>query len=709
MDSIPVKTRLPEKIGGSLEPLDATAFHIRLVKYAFKFLLSFGRFIGTLFTIGFSTLPLAAMLVALPAVSPNEAVLTDTVRPANSWWRRTARRIFALIAGLVVLVALFAFSIEVISRLPLPEGGQLGTLAKKILGFAVIDFLPDDLPPAGFPENQQWLTPVELMDKQKGLKEAVARPNADPIQRSDNEVDLAKVDQEVAERTPLSPKLAIMQNPGLSPILARPLWTLLPPALVQHWPFVLLLTYISDLALLMLIGKVPLAYNLRYLWVRKRDTILTAVVFTVVVALVIVLLAFVNGMYKLNESTGIPGNVLVLSEGSTDELFSNLGYSDVNNVERIIVKEDDKNRPLPKPSGIQQVTPGPDGKPLVGADGKIVFLSADAPEHVKHKAPYLASYEAYLVMNQPVPTHPGEPQRRRFLQVRALKDVHLAAGVHNIDLYPGGKWFNEQSVFERDGKTYLACTIGEGVASTLGPDIGKSRLEVGDTFELGDDKWLVTGIMKTQGTTYGSEVWTGVNNTVVQGTGKGNKYTTLVLRMAENTEAASRGMAYYLQYRYDQVKLKAYSEPDYYKELTKTNEQFLFCIVMLAVVMAVGGVFGVMNTMFASIAARIKEVGVLRILGFKRWQILISFMIESLLIAAVGGALGCLVGLFANFFEASSSLSGGNGGGKTVSLKFIVDYQTIAAGMLFTLIMGRLGGLVPALSAMRMEILESLR
>src|SRR5205823_6863524 len=173
--------------------------------------------------------------------------------------------------------------------------------------------------------------------------------------------------------------------------------------------------------------------------------------------------------------------------------------------------------------------------------------------------------------------------------------------------------------------------------------------------------------------------------------------------------AAARAAADYLNKDYTQAKLKAFAEPEYYKELTKTNEVFLSYIVTRAVVMAVGGVFGVMNTMFASIAARIKEVGVLRILGFKRWQILISFMLESLMIAAVGGALGCALRYFANFFEATSTLSGGQGGGKTVALKMVVDYQTVAAGMLFTLVMGRLGGLVPALSAMRTEILDSLR
>ncbi len=82
-----------------------------------------------------------------------------------------------------------------------------------------------------------------------------------------------------------------------------PLWKLLPLALVEQWPFVLLVVYGTDLLLLLLIGKVPLAYNFRYLWVRRRDTALTAVAFTVVVALVVVLLAFVNGMRRVAART----------------------------------------------------------------------------------------------------------------------------------------------------------------------------------------------------------------------------------------------------------------------------------------------------------------------------------------------------------------------------------------------------------------------
>ncbi|HUR52998.1 MAG TPA: ABC transporter permease, partial [Gemmataceae bacterium] len=419
-----------------------------------------------------------------------------------------------------------------------------------------------------------------------------------------------------------------------------------------------------------------------------------------VVALVIVLLAFVNGMYKLNEGTGIPGNVLVLSEGATDELFSNLGYSDVSNTEKVVVTEDEKGRPI-KPVPVARGTPRPDGSRI---DTLAPGASPSTPGAV-----YLASFESYLVLNQAVPPKEGEKPRRRFLQVRAFKSALVGAAVHNIELNPGGKWFGDDGVHQESGGKYIPCVIGDAAAGTLGPDSGKLRLEAGDTFALADREWIVVGVMKSQGTTFGGEVWTSVNNTVVQSSGKGNKYTTLVLRMEENTEAAGKAMAYHLQFRYDAVKLKAYAEPDYYKELTKTNESFLSWIVFFAIVMAVGGVFGVMNTMFASIAARIKEVGVLRILGFKRWQLLISFMLESLAIAFLGGLVGCVLGYLANGFEASSTLQGGGGAAKSISLKMLVDYQTIAAGMLFTLVMGRLGGLVPALSAMRMEILDSLK
>lgn len=791
---MPDSTTVPAAVNLSLPREGLQGLPVRAGRALKRFVRAIGRLIGTLFTIGFSLLPLSALLIALPAVAPNEAVLSDTIRPVKSWWRRTARRVLALMAGLAVLVVLLAFAIEIVSHFQAPPGGQLGELAKTVFKFSVADFVPNDPKPSERPPlkglferrdkarkalvtedldpeaqrehaaeiaavnrelaawadepahqwmiqpelleakraaaesgsetgkgvgaaaveakiadrveevTKRWLPAQELLERRETLRKAASRPNQGPIERSDANAKLAEVEREIAERTPNSRRLRLLLDPGLKPILGVPLWELLPTTLVTSWPFVFLVMYATDLLLLLLIGKVPLAYNFRYLWVRKRDTLLTALAFTVVVAIVVILLSFVNGMYKLNEGTGVPGNVLVMSEGSTDELFSNLARSDSNNVERVVIRSDREGRPL-GPVGV--------ARGVIGPDGRFARIPANAPQD-QPGAVYLASLESYLVMNQSVPTKPGEPQRRRFLQLRAHFDSRISAAVHNIELEPGSSWFSSNAVDTGapapDGLKYLQCTIGEGVAATLGEDAGKTRLVVGDTFELGDRWWRVVGIMNTRGTTYGSEVWTSVENPVVRASGKGDKFTTMVLRMADDSDASAKAMAWYLNDIYTEAKLKAFAEPDYYKELTKTNEQFLTAIVMVAIIMAVGGVFGVMNTMFASIAARIKEVGVLRILGFKRWQILISFMLESLAIGLVGGLIGCAIGTLANGWEAASTLSGGSGGGqKSVALTMIVDTQILAAGMLFTLVMGRLGGLVPALSAMRMEILESLR
>ena len=127
-------------------------------------------------------------------------------------------------------------------------------------------------------------------------------------------------------------------------------------------------------------------------------------------------------------------------------------------------------------------------------------------------------------------------------------------------------------------------------------------------------------------------------------------------------------------------------------------------IIVVAVLMAVGGIFGVMNTMFAAVAQRTREIGMLRILGFARWQVLVAFFLEAILLAILGGMLGCAIGLWCNGVSASSQMMG-----KSVMLKLVVDGRILGAGMAFSIIMGCLGGLLPALSAIRLKMLDSLR
>ncbi len=435
--------------------------------------------------------------------------------------------------------------------------------------------------------------------------------------------------------------------------------------------------------LLIFIGRVPLGYNLRNLVVRWRTTALTALAFTVVVALVVVMLAFVNGMNRLTENSGQPGNVIVLSDGATDELFSNLAFGDTSDVER-------KVAPRLRP-----------------------FIEKDRQGNP------LCSREVYIVANQPLPTAPGEPTRRRFVQIRGLDDALMASRVHGLKLLKG-EWFTAVGVRKLPAgggasageETAIQAVLGEGVARQLAKDQGGGRLGIGDVFELGPSqesedvrvqKWVVVGILDSAGSTFDSEIWAKRGN-VGPMFGKDN-YTTIVLRTRSATSAAevARDLAN------QTPPLGAKTETEYYSKLAETNRQFLVAIIFVAVIMAVGGIFGVMNTMFAAISQRTKDIGVLRILGFARWQILVSFFLESLAIALAGGLLGCALALLVDGRTATSIVSSGQGGGKSVVLHLVVDAHTLAVGVLFTLVMGALGGLVPALSAMRLKPLDSLR
>lgn len=475
--------------------------------------------------------------------------------------------------------------------------------------------------------------------------------------------------------------------------------------------------------ILLVIGKVPLSYNLLNLRVRWVTTLMTALAFTLVVGLQTWMLAFVNGMYAMTDSTGQPGNILILSEGSTDEIFSNLGFADATDLET--------------QEGVMK------------ADGKA-----------------MVSRETYMNVVQPViDPIPGRPTRR-FLQVRGVDDPDMSAKVHGMGLVPGSKWFSDAGVQElaKGGETAIEVVLGTGIAKDLGADrkaaeLGnaknQSRLDVGDVFDVGGRKWIVTGVMNPTGSLYDSEVWT-KQSQIGALFGKPN-YTTFVLRADSNFRKAQREehlvrrqqkaeetyqaaladrvadptlpkptlevvkrptsedawgaemLRDFFANEYTKARFSSQVETAYFSAMTATNLQLTITILVLSCFMSLGGVFGVMNTMFAAISQRTRDIGVLRLMGYKRWQILVSFMFESIMLAILGGLVGCAIGSLVDGWTANSVISGGQGGGKFISLRMTVDFSTLALGMLLSVVMGFIGGLIPSLSAMRLTALEALR
>jgi ABC-type lipoprotein release transport system permease subunit len=328
----------------------------------------------------------------------------------------------------------------------------------------------------------------------------------------------------------------------------------------------------------------------------------------------------------------------------------------------------------------------------------------------------LVSRETYVVVNQPVRIkQPGRP-RGRFTQVRGVDDATMSGAVHALDLQPGGEWISPEGVRDAGGgETYIQAVIGEGIARELGHDRppeelaqakNPERLDVGETFPLGGRAWLVVGVIRYSGATFDSEVWA-KRDIVGKQFGKPS-YTSLVLRTAGAAEA--RKLEQFLNTSYSKAAVQAYRETDYFAALAETSKQFLGSIIVLTVIMSLGGVMGVMNTMFAAVAQRSKDIGVLRILGFSRLDVQASFLLESLVLALAGGTLGCALGALVHGQQAASVISRNEpGSSKFVVLEMIVSGDIIAVGLAVALIIGLIGGILPSIWAMLVRPLESMR
>jgi len=224
---------------------------------------------------------------------------------------------------------------------------------------------------------------------------------------------------------------------------------------------------------------------------------------------------------------------------------------------------------------------------------------------------------------------------------------------------------------------------------------------LGDRPKLGRGAFTVVGLFEAQQTAYESEVW-GDYREVMQEFDR-VRYSTVVVR-ATDPGAAERIQAYADKDR--RLKLTAKNEVAYYAEQTKTAQPVRAFAMFLALTMAVGACFAGMNTMYANVANRTREIGTLRILGFRPGAVLVSFLIESVCLASLGGALGCLLALPINGLTTATT--------NFDSFSEIVFYFTITPelmmrGMMFAFGMGLVGGFFPAWTASRQPVLAALR
>jgi len=154
------------------------------------------------------------------------------------------------------------------------------------------------------------------------------------------------------------------------------------------------------------------------------------------------------------------------------------------------------------------------------------------------------------------------------------------------------------------------------------------------------------------------------------------------------------------------LNVDAFTERDYYAQQTSSAAPIQALGTFVALIMSIGSSFAAMNTMYAAVARRSPEIGTLRVLGFSRRSILAAFLIESILLSLIGGLLGCLLVLPLNGLET------GIGSFVTfseITFSFAITPQVMVIGVMFALIMGVLGGILPAAAAARKQILAALK
>ncbi len=293
----------------------------------------------------------------------------------------------------------------------------------------------------------------------------------------------------------------------------------------------------------------------------------------------------------------------------------------------------------------------------------------------------MASPEMVTVINLPSIDSPrGMNITVRGLMLQAGKEMRVTE-IHE------GRWF-------RSGQREVV--VGKSIAKRYpGARLGK-RLR------FGKGEWDVVGVMDGGQSAINSEIWADLNQ-IGSDFNRQENFSSVLIRATDT--AIVPALVHSLEDD-RRLNVSAKTERDYYDSQTSAGAPMQFLGIVIAVIMAVGSSFAAMNTMYAAVARRSREIGTLRALGFTRGSILISFLIESLLLSAVGGILGCLlvlplnnvttgVGSFITFSE--------------IAFNFRVNPAAMFAGVVFAMIVGAIGGFFPARMAARKEVVVALR
>jgi len=225
---------------------------------------------------------------------------------------------------------------------------------------------------------------------------------------------------------------------------------------------------------------------------------------------------------------------------------------------------------------------------------------------------------------------------------------------------------------------------------------------LGETIKFGMTDWTVVGLFETDESSFESEIW-GDSEQFLAAFGR-PVYSSIIFKLADT--ASFRDLKERIKAD-PRMKVELKKEDEYYTDQTYATTMFINSIgATLSIIFSLGAIIGAMITMYAAVANRTTEIATLRALGFKRRNILAAFLIESIIISFTGGLLGLIA---ASFLQLASVPLLNFDTFTEVSFKFALSSEIIISAMIFSIVMGILGGFLPAARASRIKITEALR
>lgn len=327
----------------------------------------------------------------------------------------------------------------------------------------------------------------------------------------------------------------------------------------------------------------------------------------------------------------------------------------------------------------------------VGADSELTSaltrdetrIVADAPGVAESGGVRLASPELFVIVNLPkLSTNTDANVPMRGVEEPAFlvrPEIEIAEG----RMF---EWGRNEVIVGRSARAQFA------------------GLELGNKLQFGQGEWEVVGVFEADGGLAESEIW--ADAAVVQPAyRRGSTYQLVVVKLASAGSFTEFKDALTADPR---VKVKIERETDYYASQSRMITRMIAVLgTLVSVLMAIGAIFGALNTMYTAVAARTREIGTLKALGFGGGAVVVSVIIESLLIALVGGTIGGLGALVAFDGFQTSTLNWQSF--SQVVFAFRVTPDLLVQGVIYAALIGIVGGLFPAIRAARLPVATALR